>query len=232
MKKTSANRQRCLQLNVINLKLFSLTLLSVIFYIGCNNQASQKEQASGDSSKVDTSFNNYDQILTEKEKSSSQTNTDNLGKLISKIIFRVKTNNLTDYKEGFIPYITIENPKGEIKNLINKNEIVISQCKITIIVDYPLNNVSTFDLISGKGFTRETLVKEISRHYHEIYDEEERTATIKTIPVDKRTKTYNRNQTNGKYGICGHDMADLVLADILVYKTSNGQIILSLEMES
>ena len=43
---------------------------------------------------------------------------------------------------------------------------------------------------------------------------------------------YNRNETNGKYGIWGHDIADLVLADILVYKTADGQIILSLEMES
>ncbi len=85
---------------------------------------------------------------------------------------------------------------------------------------------------SKNGFNRIQLLKEISRHYYILFDQEEKTATIKTIPVKQRTTMYNRNQTNGKYGIWGHDISDLVLAEILVYITTQGQIILSLNIES
>ena len=75
------------------------------------------------------------------------------------------------------------------------------------------------------------LLREISQHYYMIYDEEEKSATVKTIPIEKRTM-YNKNQTNGKYGIWGHDITDLVLADIYVIKAKNSQIILTLNVES
>ena len=87
-------------------------------------------------------------------------------------------------------------------------------------------------MTSDKGFTRQRLLQEISNNYYKLYDEEEKSATIKTIHLDKRTTMYNRNQTNGKYGVWGHDIADLVLTEILVYKTVTGQIVLSLEIES
>lgn len=51
-------------------------------------------------------------------------------------------------------------------------------------------------------------------------------------PVNERKTMYNRNETNGKYGIWGHDISDLVLAEILVYEAENGEIILTLNMES
>jgi hypothetical protein len=213
------------------LKSSLLIFLVGLPFLNCNNQADENERVYVDSSIVDTSANGY-QHLEEKEQSSIESTTDTLGQLISEIDFHVKTNNITDYKEGFIPYITVEKPGAEIKNLIGGDEVVISENRITIIIDYPLNNPYTFNLVSEKGFTKETLIKEISKHYHRIYDEEENTSTIKTIPVGKRTKIYNRNQTNGKYGIWGHDLADLVLAGILVYKTADEQIILRLEMES
>jgi hypothetical protein len=43
---------------------------------------------------------------------------------------------------------------------------------------------------------------------------------------------YNRNQPKGKYGIWGHDIADLVLSEILVCKTTNGQFVFALNIES
>lgn len=53
-----------------------------------------------------------------------------------------------------------------------------------------------FELISKKGFTRAQLINEISKRYYQLYDEEEKTATIKTVPMEQR-KIFNRNQTNG-----------------------------------
>lgn len=49
--------------------------------------------------------------------------------------------------------------------------------------------------------------------------------------MDKRTM-YNRNATNGKYGIWGHDNADLGVSGITVYKTANDEFFLALSIES
>ena len=55
---------------------------------------------------------------------------------------------------------------------------------------------------------------------------------VKTIPPDKRGETFNRNQTDGKYAIWGHDLSDLYLMEIEVYKTKEGKIVLRLNIES
>jgi len=116
--------------------------------------------------------------------------------------------------------------------LIDKNEVVINKNKVILIIDYPLTKECRFELTSINGFTRERLIKEISEKYHQIYKEEESTANVKTVPSDKRTTSYNRNQTDGKYGIWGHDLSDLALDHILVYQTSNEDILLSLDIDS
>lgn len=171
-------------------------------------------------------------VIQENEKKSTEKQKGDLGELISTISFKVKTNNKKDFEDGFIPWASIEKPKQDIPNLYNKDEIVINDTAIKIIIDYPLTNQYEFTLTSSKGFTRQLLLLEISNNYYKLYDEEEKTATIKTVPIEKRTTIYNRNLTNGKYGIWGHDIADLVLDEILVYRTPGGQIILSLNIES
>jgi hypothetical protein len=202
----------------------------VLSWIQCTNPAvSHAPLNAADSSVNDTSER---ALLVLKEKNSSNKNTDSLGTFISKIIFKVRTDSITDFPEGYVPWISIEYPEKEIEKLLNKNKIVIEDSTVTIIIDYPLNNPVRFELKSKNGFTKRELVRQISDHYHKIYSEEEQTATIKTIPVKQRTKMYNRNQTNGKYGIWGHDLADLALGDILVYRNAEGHIILSLDMES
>jgi hypothetical protein len=163
---------------------------------------------------------------------SSSRETDSLGTFISKIDFRVKTDSITDFPEGYVPWISIEYPETEIKKLYDKDKIVIEDITVTVIIDYPLNNPFRFELKSKNGFTKQELVRQISNHYHTIYSEEEQTATIKTIPLKQRKKIYNRNQTNGKYGIWGHDLADLALGDILLNKNAEGHVLLTLEMES
>jgi hypothetical protein len=117
-----------------------------------------------------------------------------------------------------------------MKNLINKKATVIKENNITIIIDYPLSVSYKFELNSQSGFSRDQIVTEISNHYYQLY-EEERTATIKTIP-QKQRKFFNGNETDGKYGIWGHDIGDLVLDEISVYKTSTGKIFLTLQLES
>lgn len=171
-------------------------------------------------------------VIQENEKKSIEKQNDNLGELVATISFKVKTDNKKDYEDGFIPWASIEKPKDDISNLYDKDEVVIKETSIKIILDYPVTTKYEFTLLSDKGFTRQQLLLEISHHYYKLYEEEEKSATIKTIPIEKRTTMYNRNQTNGKYGIWGHDIADLVLSEILVYQTANGELVLTLNVES
>jgi hypothetical protein len=157
--------------------------------------------------------------------------TDSLSGLVTTILFEVKTTDLKDYPDGRIPFASIEKASTEIPNLVNGDKPVIHDTVINIIIDYPLNVPYTFHLYSRAGFTPAMLLKAISKHYYLLYAEEERTATIKTLPMKQR-KIENRNQTNGKYGVWGHDIRDLMLDEAIVYRNDKGVVTLTLEIDS
>ncbi|WP_300027237.1 hypothetical protein [uncultured Maribacter sp.] len=82
------------------------------------------------------------------------------------------------------------------------------------------------------GFTRKELAQKISIEYNRIYEEEEDSANTKTTPLEKRQGLINRNKTDGKYGIWGHDIDDLDLSAIILSKMPNGELKLELIVES
>ncbi len=172
------------------------------------------------------------EIIEKKEQLSLNKDYSTIGDLIYTIDFQVKTDNVNDYEDGFIPWIQLEKPDADMANLHNKDEIVLNNSSVEILIDYPLNKEYKFTITSEKGFTREQLLHAISKQYYILYEEEENSATVKTVPLEKRTTMYNRNETDGKYGIWGHDIADLVLSSILVYRSNNGKTILALQIES
>ena len=210
-------------INNINMTKYFLIILTVSF-LSCKGQ-SQKISLRRD-------LKDPIQLIQENEKKSIEKRNDNLGELVATILFKVKTDNRKDFEDGFIPWASIEKPMDDIPNLYNNDEIVIRETSIKIILDYPVTNQYEFTLISEKGFTRQQLLLEISNHYFKLYEEEEKSATIKTVPIEKRTTMYNRNQTNGKFGIWGHDIADLDLSEIMVYKTADEKFVLTLAVES
>ncbi len=62
----------------------------------------------------------------------------------------------------------------------------------------------------------------IAKTYDNIYQEEDETIIdIKEIPKKDRKGLMNRNETDGRYGIWGHDLEDLVLESIVIYKNGN-----------
>jgi hypothetical protein len=155
--------------------------------------------------------------------------------IITTIEFGVKAEpeDAKDFEDGIIPWINIEKPENQINRLIDADKVVITYSEVTLVIDYPLNKPAEFILkSSGKGFTKKQLVFEISKKYHEIYEAEESSAKTKTIPLEKRKGLINRNETNGKYGICCHDIGDLDLSSAQVYKTEDGKIQIVLEVES
>jgi len=169
------------------------------------------------------------EIGRQRELASAERNNDNLGKYIDVIDFNVYK---ADSENGDTASISIANPEKDLPQLQNPQEIVITQHTVTIIIDYPLTNEYKFNLSSDTGFTRVHLLNEINKAYRKIYAEEEASATIKTIPLEKRKTLINRNDTNGKYGIWGHDIEDLMLTRIEVYETPDKKLILALITES
>ena len=170
-------------------------------------------------------------------KTKNEKNTAELSQSSTEILFQVKTNDKDDleiFEDGIIPWISIKNPESEINNLIGKDEIVIDKSNVTLIIDYPLNNPVEIKIKSdnSNGFTRKELAQKISAEYNRIYKEEEESAITKTTPIDERQGLINRNQTDGKYGIWGHDIDDLDLSAIILRKAENGVVKLELIVES
>jgi Tfp pilus assembly protein PilF len=162
-------------------------------------------------------------------------NTDELGDLISMVDFRIKTNNIKDYPDGYTTSIAIDHPEDEIKDLLYKNEVpmVLYEVRnICILYDYPLNNSCTICTHFNHSITRKDLAELISRNYHFIYQEEENTAPVKPVPPSKRILRHKRNETNGTYGIWGHDLSDLKLEECKIYKRKDGSTLLTLRIEN
>ena len=144
----------------------------------------------------------------------------------SEILFQVRTSNKEDleiFEDGIIPWISIKEPENSLVNLIDKDEIVLNSNKAILSIDYPLNKPTEIEIRSKEkdGFSRIELIRLISQAYHRIYDEEEASAKVKTVPLKKREDLINRNETDGKYGIWGHDIGDLDLSAIIV-QSKNG----------
>jgi len=155
----------------------------------------------------------------------------NYGTPIGEIQFT--TNNDTiDFKNGVVPWADIATPDSTLKLLTNPNEVVLSSSTVSVVIDYPLTNPSTYIISSKDGFTRAELFKSISTLYFKIYDEEAASTTIPVTPLKNRTSLLNRNHTNGKHGIWGHDIEDLSLTDAAVYRTDKDSIILTLNIDS
>lgn len=157
------------------------------------------------------------------------------GPVISEVEFKVKAKgeSVEDYENGEIPWIDIENPNRDLPDLVDADKIVIPFKSAKVVIDYPLDTPDVFEIkASSDGFSRRQLITEISRRYREIYEIEERTATTKTVPLKERKAPINRNQTDGKFGICCHDLSDLDLGGIEVHKNAAGEITLILQIES
>jgi len=153
------------------------------------------------------------------------------------ISFEVKTTDPYDleiFVDGIIPWISIENPNAELNRLIGKDEVVLKGTSAIIIIDYPVANPIEIQIKPAKieGFTRGELISIISKEYHRIYKEEEESAVTKTTPLEEREGLINRNQTDGKYGIWGHDIGDLDLTAIIIRPQPNGIPKLELIVES
>jgi hypothetical protein len=130
--------------------------------------------------------------------------------------------------------IHVHDPAQALARLDQPDEIVIPFEHAVLVIDYPLSSPASMELDAPipLGFTRATLIKMICDEYAHVYDAEEGTAAIKTIPLEERGTMRNRNRTDGAYGIWGHDLEDLVLTAAHWTREPDGTVRIELHVES
>lgn len=87
-------------------------------------------------------------------------------------------------------------------SVVGLNEGDVLSCTI----DYPLDNPCTFSVTWRNDVN--AVVSQVRQKYNDIYEEEDASSTIVAEPYEYLC---NRNMTNGKWGIWGHTVDDLIL---------------------
>jgi len=125
-------------------------------------------------------------------------------------------------------------PEEALARLHEPDEIVIPYEHATLIIDYPLSTPASVEISApiAYGFTRAELVKSICEEYANVYEAEEGSAHVKTVPSEERGAMRGRNRTDGAYGIWGHDLADLIVTAARWTRRSNGSVIIELHVET
>jgi hypothetical protein len=100
---------------------------------------------------------------------------------------------------------------------LDGNEVVLEGEKDYVLkIDYPL---SVPYIQTGRtpscGVTRRELIGIIVDAYRAVYAMEDKTSGV---PADHMHGMYNRNTTDGTYGIWGHDIGDLDLHSAYISK--------------
>lgn len=112
--------------------------------------------------------------------------------------------------ESRVPYILDFEDKQVRENLINSNKVVIKDEKITMNITYPLSVEVNRTLEKKGGFTRMDIFKNIYEAYKQIYEEEEKGVG----DPGRYDNLYNRRKSEGKYGIWGHYISDLLIESV------------------
>lgn len=114
----------------------------------------------------------------------------------------------------------------DVEDIIDKDELYIDKPTIRILIEYPLEKSVVFECKAknGQNFTRGDFAEAVRTIYKRVYDEENSTTNIEPgfIP-----NMLNRNTTNGKYGIWGHVIEDLIL-ELVYYSAAADLYILSM----
>lgn len=136
-----------------------------------------------------------------------------------------------EFEDDVVPWASIKNAKRDAARLIDADKKIIAADDIILIIDYPIDEPVKFPLHSKDGFTKSELLIKIGEVYKKVYEAEESTSSVKTIPIGERKGLINRNKTDGKYGICCHDIDDLDVSSASI-SCENKTCVVELYIES
>lgn len=127
-------------------------------------------------------------------------------------------------KQISIPCISVSNPECDYE--ITEYDDLDESCfkehtlreiittKFKCQISYPLSNPVEFKMEKEGGLTLKEILKGLSEEYNRIYEEEDESTKLKVETISERSggesMLINRANTDGKYGIWGHDIGDLV----------------------
>jgi hypothetical protein len=130
--------------------------------------------------------------------------------------------------------LRLHEPELALARLDEPEEIVIPFGKATLVIAYPLSTPASVEIEAAipHGFTRADLVRTICEEYASVYDAEEGSAAVQTVPKAERGEQRGRNRTDGAYGIWGYDLQDLVLTAVRWTRRPDGTVTIDLHVES
>jgi hypothetical protein len=130
-------------------------------------------------------------------------------------------------------WMDLRNVRENFSRLIDAGKVAVEAVEATLILSYPLTIIATRLIrpVDGKSFTRGELVTLIDETYREVYRLEANSQSLPTPPVQERGHLLNRPKSDGMFGIWGHDLDDLGIEKIGVYRI-DGRIWLHPEMVS
>ena len=104
--------------------------------------------------------------------------------------------------------------------LLDAGEAVLEAAEATLALTYPLDITATRSIrpADGKAFTRGELVRLIDETYREAYRLETDSQSSPTPPIPERGQLINRPRSDGIFCIWGHDLDDLGISEISVYR--------------
>lgn len=109
--------------------------------------------------------------------------------------------------------------KRQVEACDPKEVVLPPNSEYTLIISYPVSTNYTTKLKTGKkGMTRIQLASNICKHYRKMYAEEDSSSGGDPGHIPGML---NRAQSDGKYGIWGHDIGDLVLCSAEVDAKGN-----------
>lgn len=113
----------------------------------------------------------------------------------------------------------------EVKRVDPAEFILKPYTKYELEIDYPLSTPFKASFDTGEnGLSRYDLMSFCVECYKAIYKQEEETSKVEPANIPGM---YNRNTTNGQYGIWGHDIGDLTIHTF--YIDNNNKITLGVD---
>lgn len=130
---------------------------------------------------------------------------------------------IADGETGPFPWMDLRDVPDAFSLLIDPEEIVLTAPEVNLVLSYPLKTAAVRILrpADANSFTRGQLIRAIDETYRAIYKMESETQSAPTPPVEERVRLLNRPSSDGTFGIWGHDINDLGIGDIDIYKAGD-----------
>lgn len=124
------------------------------------------------------------------------------------------------------PFEKMDFENGFPKFIFSNGDSLVEGTKLRTVIDYPLSTKVEFEV--ELAYYVNDMIGAICKKYKEIYKEENETSKKKAMTLDEEFPgcgLLNRNETNGCYGIWGHNIGDLYI-ERLQLDTENKELVL------